>query len=117
MRCSFYAEKNTERKICTSECMREVHINMTQKMKNLCSPAQSQATRKVTSSDRSRLINRQGKCTRILVTHQLKTTSGSYREITVNDIDVAHNIWGNSVPTLKVNTTRKKPIPVAGDLV
>ena len=30
---------------------------------------------------------------------------------------MAHNIWYNSVPYLKVNITSKKPIPVAGDLV
>ena len=35
----------------------------------------------------------------------------------LHDIDVVHNIWGKSVPDLKLNTTRKKPIPVAGDLV
>ena len=35
----------------------------------------------------------------------------------VKDIDVAHNIWGKSVPNLEVKTTRNKPIPVAGDLV
>ena len=37
--------------------------------------------------------------------------------MTVQDIDGDHNIWVNSVPDLKVKTTRKKPIPVAGDLV
>ena len=35
----------------------------------------------------------------------------------VQEIDVDHNIWGKSVPYLKVNTTRKKPIPVAVNLV
>ena len=37
--------------------------------------------------------------------------------MTVHEIDVAHNIWGNSAPYLKGNTTRKKPITVAGVLV
>ena len=35
----------------------------------------------------------------------------------VQDIDVAHNIWVKSVPSLKGKTNRKKPIPVAGNLV
>ena len=35
----------------------------------------------------------------------------------VEDTGVAHNIWGKSVPYLKVNTTRKKLIHVAGKLV
>ena len=30
---------------------------------------------------------------------------------------MAHNIWGKSVPDLKVKTTRKKPNPTEGDLV
>ena len=33
--------------------------------------------------------------------------------MTVQDIDVSHNIWGNIVPYLKVNNTGKKPITVA----
>ena len=32
-------------------------------------------------------------------------------------IDMAQNIWVKSVPALKVNTTSRKPIPVASDLV
>ena len=36
---------------------------------------------------------------------------------TVHEIDLSHNIWGTSVPYLKLNNTRKKPIPVAGGLV
>ena len=35
----------------------------------------------------------------------------------VQGIDVSHNIWGNSVPDLKVKTTRNKTIPVSGYLV
>ena len=35
----------------------------------------------------------------------------------VQDIDVDHNIWGKSVQDLKLKTTRKKNIPVAGDLL
>ena len=30
---------------------------------------------------------------------------------------MAHNIWDNSVPDLKGNITRKKPIPVVCDMV
>ena len=37
--------------------------------------------------------------------------------MTVQDIDVDHNIWGKSVPYLKGNTTRKKPIPVVSHMV
>ena len=37
--------------------------------------------------------------------------------VTVQDIGVAHNVWVKSVPYLKVNTTNKKPIHVAGDLL
>ena len=37
--------------------------------------------------------------------------------MTVQHIDVDHNIWDNIVPYLKGKTNRKKPIPVAGDLV
>ena len=37
--------------------------------------------------------------------------------VTVQDVDVAHNIWRKIVPALKVNTTRKKHIPVTDDLV
>ena len=39
------------------------------------------ATSKVASSDILRLMNRQGNCMHILVTHKLKTTGGSYRAI------------------------------------
>ena len=35
----------------------------------------------------------------------------------VHEIDVDNNIWGKSVPVLKGKTTRKKPIPVSGDLL
>ena len=41
----------------------------------------SQSTSKVTERDISRLLNKQGNFMLILVTHKLKTTSGSYREI------------------------------------
>ena len=37
--------------------------------------------------------------------------------MTVQDIDVDHNIWVKSVPYLKGNTTSKKPIPLTGDLI
>ena len=37
--------------------------------------------------------------------------------VRVQDIDVAHNIWVNSVPGLKLKTTRKKHIPVGGNMV
>ena len=36
---------------------------------------------------------------------------------TAHGIDMAHNIWGKSVPDLKGNNTMNKPIPVAGDLI
>ena len=35
----------------------------------------------------------------------------------VHDIYVDHSIWGKSAPYLKLKTTKKKPIPVAGDLI
>ena len=35
----------------------------------------------------------------------------------VQDIDMDHKIWGKSVPALKVKNTRKKPIPLEGDMV
>ena len=38
-------------------------------------------------------------------------------EVTVRDIDVAHEIWGKDISALKVKTTRNKPTHVAGDLV
>ena len=44
--------------------------------------------------------------------HQIKVCP-----VTLQDIDVAPNIWSNSFPYLKVKTTRKKPIPVAVNLV
>ena len=60
----------------------------------------------------------------LLFNHQLKTTSGLYREIkidycpvTVHYIDVAHKIWVKIVPYLKEKTTRNKHIHVAGNLV
>ena len=37
--------------------------------------------------------------------------------MTVQDIGVAHNIWGNCVTSLKLNITKKKPITIAGYLV
>ena len=37
--------------------------------------------------------------------------------MTVQDIDVDHNIWGKHLPGLKGKPISKKPIPVAGDLV
>ena len=37
--------------------------------------------------------------------------------MTVQDIDVDHNIWVKSVPYFKGKTTRKKPIHAAGKLV
>ena len=40
-----------------------------------------------------------------------------YFAVTVHEIDVDHNIWGKRVPVLKGETTRKKPIPVTGDLL
>ena len=33
--------------------------------------------------------------------------------VTVDDIEVAHKIWGKSLASLKGKTTRKKPQPVA----
>ena len=51
----------------------------------------------------------------LLVTHNLNATSGAEEfTVTVQEIDVAHNIWGKSVPSLKLNTTRKKPRPGTG---
>ena len=35
----------------------------------------------------------------------------------VQDIDIAHAIWGKEIAALKGNTTRKKPTHVTGDLV
>jgi hypothetical protein len=37
--------------------------------------------------------------------------------VTVQDVDVAHAIWGKNIASLKGKTTRKKPIHVAGDLM
>ena len=38
-------------------------------------------------------------------------------QVTVHEIYVAHKIWVKSVPYLKVKTTRKKHIPMTGDLL
>ena len=46
---------------------------MTQKMNTFCLSTHFQETRKVTAIDRSRLMNRQGKCMPLLITHQLNT--------------------------------------------
>jgi hypothetical protein len=37
--------------------------------------------------------------------------------VTVQDIDVAHAIWGKNIAALKGKTTRKKPIPVADSVM
>jgi hypothetical protein len=37
--------------------------------------------------------------------------------VTVQDVDVAHTIWGKNVAALKGKTTRSKPDPVARDFV
>jgi hypothetical protein len=37
--------------------------------------------------------------------------------VTVQDVDVAHAIWGKNIASLKGKTTRKKPFHVAGDLM
>ena len=37
--------------------------------------------------------------------------------MTVQDIGIAHAIWGKKIADLNVETNRKKPIHVAGDLV
>ena len=37
--------------------------------------------------------------------------------MTLQDIDVTHNIWGKGVPYFKRKTNRKKLIPVTGELV
>ena len=37
--------------------------------------------------------------------------------LTVQDIDIAQTIWGKNIAALKVNTTRNKPIHVAGYIV
>ena len=37
--------------------------------------------------------------------------------VRVQDIEVAHEIWGKDINNLKGKTTRKKPIPVAKDFV
>ena len=50
---------------------------MTQKTKTFCLSEQSLATSKVTEIDIASLLNRQGNCMFLLITHQLKTTSGS----------------------------------------
>ena len=78
MICSFSTEKNMEITICTSECMIVVYITMTHKMKTFCLSTQSQATIKFKARNISRLINKQGDCMRLLVTHHLRTTSKSY---------------------------------------
>ena len=94
--------------------MRAVYITMTHKTKTLCFSTQLNATSKFKTSDISRLLKRQENCMCLLVAHQLKIKDFP---VTVKDIDVVHNIWGKSVPSLKVNTTRKKSIPVSGYLV
>ena len=38
-------------------------------------------------------------------------------EVTVRDIDVAHEIWGKAISELKRKTTSSKPTHVAGDLI
>ena len=35
--------------------------------------------------------------------------------MTVQDVVVAHSIWGKNIAALKGKTTRKKPIQVAGN--
>ena len=40
-----------------------------------------------------------------------------YFTVMVKDIGVTHNIWGKRVSALEGNTTRKKKIHVAGNLV
>ena len=37
--------------------------------------------------------------------------------MTVQDIEISHVIWGKNIASLKRNTTRKKPIHVAGYIV
>jgi hypothetical protein len=37
--------------------------------------------------------------------------------VTLEDIDNAHSIWGKSIAALKGKTTRRKPIPVADDVI
>jgi hypothetical protein len=37
--------------------------------------------------------------------------------VTVEDVDIAHNIWGKNIAALKGKTTQKKPIHVARDFV
>ena len=60
----------------------------------------------------------------ILVTHQLKTKGGSYREIKLRVVQWRYStfIWLTKYEArlshiLKINTNRKKPIPVAFDLL
>ena len=37
--------------------------------------------------------------------------------MTVQDIEIAHTIWGNNIVDLKCKTTGKKPTQVIGDIV
>ena len=74
-----YIKKNTESTICTSEYTTTVYISITQKIKTLSTKLQ--VKRKVTARYISRILNKQGNCMRLWVTHQLITTSGSYRSI------------------------------------
>ena len=37
--------------------------------------------------------------------------------MTVQDIDIAHAIWGMNIAALKGGSARNKPIRVAGDIV
>ena len=37
--------------------------------------------------------------------------------MTVKDIEISHAIWVKKIAALKGNSTRKKPIHVAGDIV
>ena len=69
---SMTTENNMESKICTSEFMSAVYINMTQKVKTFFLSTQSQATTKISASEISSLLNRQRYCKSLLVAHKLK---------------------------------------------